>query len=119
MEGDLGISVDAMFVLAIASFAWGLSLATYRWFAVQNGWTMGTWQFHWPILPRVIGLAAVVVAMLFALARGFDTAILVLLFGVLGAFCWTGLFRVGAQSALLLAPLAAAVVLFAWWLAGA
>jgi uncharacterized membrane protein len=119
MEGDLGITVDAMFVLAIASVAWGLSLATYRWFAVQNGWTMGEWQSQWPILPRVIGLAAVIVAMLFALARGFDTAILVLLFGLLGAFCWTGVFRVGAQSALLLAPLAAAIVALAWSLTGA
>lgn len=119
MEGDLGISVDAMFAIAIASFAWGLSLATYRWFAVQNGWTMGAWQADRPILPRAIGVAAIVVAMLFALARGFDTALLVLLLGLLGAFCWTGLLRVGAQSALLLAPLAAALVLVAWWLGGA
>lgn len=119
MEGDLGITVDAMLMLAIASFAWGLSLATYRWFAVQNGWEMGEWQSQWPILPRVIGVVAVLVAMLFALARGFDTALLVLWLGVLGAFCWTGVLRVGAQSALLLAPFAALVAMLTWSFAGA
>ena len=119
MEGDLGISVDTMFVLAIASFAWGLSLATYRWFALHNGWTMGAWQSDWPVLPRAIGLAGVAVAMLFALTRGFDTALLVLWLGLLGAFCWTGVLRVGAQSALLLAPIAAVIVMLAWLFSGA
>ena len=36
--------VDTMFWLATAAFAWGLSLASYRWFAVHNGWPMGEWQ---------------------------------------------------------------------------
>ena len=110
----MSVPVDAMFLLATAALAWGLSLVTYRWFAVQNGWTMGVWQAAQPVLPRLIGLAAVAVGLLFALARGFETTVLVLLLGVLAAFCWTGLLRVGAQSALLLAPAAAALVLIGW-----
>ena len=47
-----------MFVLAVAAFAWGLSLASYRWVALQNSWPMGVWQAERPILPRLIGLAA-------------------------------------------------------------
>ena len=108
------MTVDAMFVLATAAFAWGLSLATYRWLAMQNGWTMGAWQTAQPLLPRVIGLIAIAAALLFALARGFDTAVLVLLLGLLAAFCWTGLLRVGAQSALIFAPAAAALLLIGW-----
>lgn len=106
--------VDLMFILATAAFAFGLSLATYRWFAVYNGWPMGEWQSHRPGLPIAIGLFAVIFAFLFALARG-GSAILVLpLVGTLCALTWTALLRVGAQSALLLAPAAVIALLIAW-----
>ena len=109
--------VDPMFVLATAAFALGLSLATYRWFAVHNGWPMGEWQAHRPGLPIAIGLFCVLLALLFAMARGGATMLILPLLGVLCALTWTSLFRVGAQSALLLAPLALVGLLAMWYAA--
>lgn len=106
--------VDPMFWLATAAFAWGLSLASYRWFAVHNAWPMGEWQAHRPGLPIAIGLFAMLFALLFALARGGTTALVLPLFGVVCALAWTAITRVGAQSALILAPLAVAALLVSW-----
>ncbi|MDX2157098.1 MAG: hypothetical protein SFW09_11375 [Hyphomicrobiaceae bacterium] len=106
--------VDPMFWLATAAFAWGLSLASYRWFAFHNGWPMGEWQAHRPGLPIAIGLLAVVVAVFFAVARGGETVIVLPLFGLVCAIGWTALTRVAAQSALLLAPLAVIGLLAVW-----
>lgn len=108
------LPVDFMFVLATAVFAWGGSLATYRWFANHNGWPMGEWQAHRPGLPIAIGVFAIALAMLFALARGGITVVVLPLLGVLAALGWTALTKVGAQSALLLAPLAMLVLVLSW-----
>lgn len=106
--------VDLMFFLATLSFAWGLSLATYRWFAVHNGWPMGEWQAHRPGLPIAIGLFAMGLAATFGLARGGATMLVVPLLGLLCALAWTAITRIGAQSSLLLAPLASLFLLFMW-----
>lgn len=106
--------VDLMFVLATLAFAWGLSLATYRWFAVHNEWPMGEWQAHRPGLPIAFGLVAVLIAILFALARGGATVLVVPLLGLLCAWAWTAFAKVGAQSALLLAPAAVLALMIAW-----
>lgn len=110
--------VDFMFVFGAAAFAFGLSLATYRWFAVLNGWPMGEWQAHRPGLPIAIGLFCVLFAMLFALARGGSTVLIIPLLGVLCALAWTAITRIGAQSALVFAP-AAVVGLLSFWLIAA
>ena len=107
--------VDPMFVLATAAFAFGLSLATYRWFAVHNGWPMGEWQAHRPGLPIALGFFCVLMAMLFAMFRGGATVLILPLLGVLCALTWTSLTRVGAQSALLLAPAALVALLTLWY----
>jgi hypothetical protein len=112
------MSSSMMFVFAVAAFAWGLSLATYRWLALSNAWPMGVWQAERPALPRAIGLAAVAIAFLAALDLSGWTAAWVILFGAIGAFIWTVLLKVGAQSALLLAPWAAVLVLAGWLLGG-
>ena len=109
---------SVMFVLAVAAFAWGLSLATYRWLALSNAWPMGDWQAERPALPRAIGAGAVAIAFLAALDLSGSTAVWVILFGAIGAFIWTMLLKVGAQSALLLAPMAAVLVLAGWLLGG-
>ncbi len=109
--------VDVMFILATLAFAWGLSLTTYRWFAVHNGWPMGEWQAHRPGLPIAIGLFAMAFAVLFAMLRGGATLLIVPLFGVLCALAWTAITRIGAQSALLLAPLAVLALLGMWYAA--
>ena len=112
------VPFDLMFVLATAAFAWGLSVVTYRWFAIHNGWPMGAWQAGLPVLPTAIGFAALAVAVVFALARGLGTTLVLPLLGLLCAFGWTALFKVGAQSALLLGPVAAALVLIGWTVGG-
>lgn len=106
--------VDPMFWLATAAFAWGLSLASYRWFAIYNGWPMGEWQAHRPGLPIAIGLVAIVFAVFFAMARGGETALVLPLFGAVCALAWTAVMRVAAQIALLLAPLAVLALLGVW-----
>lgn len=109
--------VDAMFVLATAAFAWGLSLATYRLFAHHNSWPMGAWHVERPGLPIAIGVAAVAVAVLFALVRGGATLPVLVLSGIMCALGWTAITRVGSQSALLLAPVAAVALIVAWGVA--
>lgn len=112
------VPFDFMFVLATAAFAWGLTVMTYRWFAIQNGWPMGAWYGGLPTLPQVIGFAVIAVAVVFALARGLGTTLVLPLVGIVCALGWTVLLKVGAQSALLLGPAAAALVLIGWTLSG-
>lgn len=106
--------VDHLFLFATAAFAWGVSLATYRWFAVLHGWPMGEWQAHRPMAPIAIGIFAVVMAMLFALARGGATVLTLPFLGILCALAWITLTRVGAQASLLLAPAAIIGLVISW-----
>lgn len=108
------LTFDPMYLLAVAAFAFGLSLASYRWFAAHNGWPMGEWQAHRPGLPIAIGLFAMIFAMLFAMARGGATLLWVPAAGIIAALLWTWVARVGAQSALLLAP-ASVLGLLTYW----
>jgi hypothetical protein len=106
--------IDPMYWLAIAAFGWGLSLATYRWFAIHNGWPMGEWQAHRPGLPIAIGLFSILFAMLFGIARGGTSLVALPLLGLFCALAWTAITRVAAQSALLLAPIAVIALLVLW-----
>ncbi len=114
--------VDIGFILAVVAFGSGLSLATYRVFAGRFGWPMGAWHHQRPALPIVVGVASVVLAVAYALARAYGGYVLsasaIPVFGLAWATFWTGFLRVGAQSALLLAPLAAALLVLRWitWL---
>jgi hypothetical protein len=110
--------IDLGFILAVVAFGWGLSLATYRPFAERRGWPLGTWQAQRPGLSVLVGVSAIFFAVLYALARGYGgyllSAALIPLFGIAWAAFWTGFLRVGAQSALLLAPVAALMLLVRW-----
>lgn len=108
--------VDHLFLLAIGALGWGLSLATYRVLAKRNGWPMGALQAKLPAVPMGLGLLSLGAGVAFAAARGgMHGGWVILLFGVaLGVF-WSGFLRVGAQTALLLAPAAAAVLLLSWF----
>lgn len=110
--------IDLAFVLAVVSFGWGLSLASYRAFAKQYGWPMGSWHQHRPGLPIMVGALSMLLATVFALARGYGGYVLsagaIPAFGVAWAVFWTGFMRVGAQSALLLAPAAAMLLVLRW-----
>lgn len=111
-------TIDLGFVLAVVAFGWGLSLATYRAFAVRYHWPMGTWHVEWPALPLTLGLLCVLFAALYAAARGYGghtiSAWAIPVFGLAWAAFWTGFLRVGSQSALLLAPPAALWLLVRW-----
>jgi hypothetical protein len=108
-------SIDFLFLLATAAFGWGLSLATYRFFAIRRGWPMGQLQAETPTVPILIGLFAVIIAFLFAAARGAEYGgWWILVFGLLWSFFWTGFLRVAAQSALFLAPIATFLLIFTW-----
>jgi len=111
--------IDLGFVLAVISFGSGLSLASYRSVAARLGWPMGAWQRDRPSLPVLAGAACMLLASAYAFARGYGgyvlSASLIPAFGAAWAAFWTGFLRVGAQSALLLAPLMA-LLLVVWWL---
>lgn len=102
---------DVSFILAVGALGWGVSLATYRAVAAQHQWPMGAWQSKAPELPIAIGAVCIVLAVWAATRRiGGDQGTsgwLILLFGMGWAVFWTGFLRVGAQSALLLGPVAA------------
>ncbi len=107
--------IDNLFILAIAAFGWGLSLATYRMFARHNKWPMGTLHADLPAIPILIGIFALLAGTLFAAARGEDFGGWVIIgCGALLAFFWTGFLRVGSQVSLLLAPAVTALLLFGW-----
>jgi len=107
--------VDHLFLLAVGALGWGLSLATYRALAKRNGWPMGALQTKLPALPMLLGLLSLTVGLAFAASRGaMHGGWVILVFGLALGLFWSGFLRVGAQTALLLAPLAAVVLLLSW-----
>ena len=107
---------DNLFLLAVAALGWGLSLATYSYFARRHGWPMGALQIDFPAVPVVFGLASAGFAVWFAATRGLDDGggWVIVLFGVLLAIFWTGFLRVGSQISLFLAPLATVLLISGW-----
>jgi hypothetical protein len=106
---------DIGFMLAVGALGWGLSLATYRAFAAIHDWPMGRWQADRPLLPLVIGVICVAAGVLVAMGRistgDGASGLMILGFGLAWAVFWTGFLHTGAQSALLLAPVAALILL--------
>ena len=108
--------IDTLALLAIGAFGWGLSLLTYRFFALQYGWPMGMLQADLPQIPVILGLVALLTGLFFAAMRGTaDGGGIIVLFGMLLALFWTGFLRVGAQTSLVLAPVAAAFLLLGFF----
>jgi hypothetical protein len=105
---------DNLFFLAAMAFGLGLSLATYRLFAIRNGWPMGAFHADLPAVPIMIGLVSIVIAILFAASRADIGGWPMLILGLILAFLWTGLLRVGSQLSLFLAPVAAGLLLIGW-----
>jgi hypothetical protein len=107
--------VDHLFLLAVGALGWGLSLATYRSIAELNGWPLGAVQANAPQFAVTLGLASIAIALPYAGTRGIaHGGVVIVLFGLALAAFWSGFLRVGAQTALLLAPLAAALLLLSW-----
>lgn len=113
------INLDLPFFAAALAFGWGLSLATYRIFAVRNDWPMGELHANKPLVPVLLGVFALAIAFLFAAFRAATPATemggwWILPAGLLWAFFWTGFMRVGSQASLFLAPIATFVLVTAW-----
>lgn len=107
--------IDNLFLLAVATLGWGLSLATYRLFALHHQWPMGALQIDFPVIPALLGIIAVAVALLFAGLRGVEAGgWVIVLFGILLSVFWTGFLRVGSQISLFLAPIAAVLLIVGW-----
>ncbi len=107
--------MDNLFLLAVAAFGWGLSLATYRLFARSNGWPMGALQADLPIVPVLVGLGGLAAGLLFATARGAeDGGWIIIAFGLVLAAVWTGFLRVGSQIGLFLVPIVTFLLLLGW-----
>ncbi|MEO1206182.1 MAG: hypothetical protein AAFV45_07610 [Pseudomonadota bacterium] len=107
--------IDNLFLLAVASFGWGLSLTTYRLFAKRNHWPMGALHADLPLIPIMIGLFALMAGLLFAASRGVEFGGWVIIgCGLLLALFWTGFLRVGSQISIFLAPVAAVLLLVGW-----
>jgi hypothetical protein len=108
--------MDNLFLLAVAAFGWGLSLATYRLFARSNGWPMGALQADLPFIPVLLGLLGVLAGLLFAVARASEDSSgwVILIFGLVLAAVWTGFLRVGSQISLFLVPVVTFLLLLGW-----
>lgn len=110
--------VDHLFLLAVGAIGWGVALAVYRPIARLAGWPLGAAQKKLPALTRLIALVSIAAGLALAIARGpLHGGLVIVIFGLALAVFWSGFLRVGAQSALLLAPLAALSLLGAWVLA--
>ena len=107
--------MDNLFLLAVASFGFGLSLSTYRLFAKSNGWPLGALQADLPVIPVLIGIAGLAAGLLFATARGVDDGgRYIIAFGLLLAVIWTGFVRVGSQLGLFVVPVVTFLLLLGW-----
>lgn len=110
---------DLPFYFAIGAIGWGLSLATYRMFALHYQWPMGEWHEQRPALPILIGLVALGLGGFYAFMRGMSDAAVysawaIAAFGLALAIFWTAFLRVGSQISLFLAPAAAALLYVVW-----
>ncbi len=112
-------NLDLPFFAAALALGWGLSLATYRIFAVRNDWPMGELHSNKPMVPVLLGVFAFAIAFLFAAFRAATPATelggwWILPVGIVWAFFWTGFMRVGSQTSLFLAPIATVILVLAW-----
>jgi hypothetical protein len=105
---------DNLFYLAVMAFGFGLSLATYRLFALRNRWPMGAFHADLPAVPIMIGLVAITVAVLFAASRIEIGGWIIVGAGLALGIVWTSLLRVGSQLSLFLAPLVTGLLLLGW-----
>lgn len=105
---------DNLSYLAMMAFGFGLSLATYRLFAMRNNWPMGAFHADLPAVPIMLGLVSLVVGVLYAAAVGDVRGWMIVGFGFVLWLVWTSLLRVGSQLSLFLAPVATGLLLVGW-----
>jgi hypothetical protein len=105
---------DNLSYLAMMAFGFGLSLATYRLFAMRNKWPMGAFHADLPAVPIMLGMISLVVGTLYAAAVGDTRGWMIVGLGFALWLVWTSLLRVGSQLSLFLAPVATGLLLVGW-----
>lgn len=106
---------DFLYFAASLALGWGVSLLAYRSIALRYEWPMGELHETKPMVPVLLGAFAIVIALLFAAARGGDAGgWWIVVTGLAWAIFWTALMRVGSQSSLIFAPAATVVLCAAW-----
>jgi hypothetical protein len=109
--------IDQSFLLAVGAIGWGLSLATYRPLARRAGWPLGKAQERVPALTCIVAALSIAAGLVVVISRGaLHGGVAMILLGIALAVFWSGFLRVGAQSALFLAPLAATALVLGWLL---
>lgn len=107
------MSIDPLFFAAVSAFGWGLNLAIYRLAAERLGWPMGVVHSNYPVLPAAVGLLGMLAGLGHALAgTGKPGVATLLVAGMMFGLFWTGFMRVASQAALLLTPIAIALLIF-------
>jgi len=115
--------LDFLFIIACLTFGFGLSLATYRFFALRYDWPMGEVHARKPWLAILIGMFTIAVSILFASARQYEASraeishydgFWIVFWGIGISLFLTSVMRVGSQISLLLAPLAVIILMTTW-----
>ncbi len=107
------MTYNPLYLLAMATFGWGFSLAIYRPIALHFGWPMGAMQARHPLVVTGLGIAALVLTFLFIMMDP-PQRWPVLPLGLLFTLFWVGFLRVGSQISLFLAPIAALLLGVVW-----
>lgn len=107
------MTYNPLYLLAVATFGWGFSLAIYRSIALRMGWPMGVLQERHHLIVTLIGVAALVFTFLFIMMNP-QQRWPVLPLGLLFTLFWIGFLRVASQTALFLAPIAALLLGVVW-----
>ena len=113
------MTMDLNWVFAATALGWGLSLFIYRWFAVAQDLPMGELQAQSPVVPRLLGGAAMgagVLFIIFLMSWDLPKGVALLLVGIGFGVFWTMVLRTYSQVSLFLAPLAAVALLFTWFI---
>lgn len=105
---------DNLFYLASMAIGFGVTLATYRLFALRNKWPMGALHADLPAIPIMMGMVSFVVGVMFAAFRADIGGWFIIALGFMIAIVLLWLIRVGSQVTLVLAPLATALLLVGW-----
>jgi hypothetical protein len=107
------MTFNPLYLLAMATFGWGFSLAIYRPVANHFGWPMGVMQSRHPLWVTLLAVATLIFTFLFVMMDP-PQRWPVLPLGVLFSLFWIGFLRVASQTSLFLAPIAALLLGLVW-----
>lgn len=80
--------------------ACGAALLSHRFYVVYRGWSLGEFGY-WSHLPGILGVALMVIAIVFASSVGWPYVIVAVLGGSAAAYLYVYVFRMRVEAALL------------------